>query len=239
MATKAKAKLSVRDVDYGGKRVFMRVDFNVPIRDGKVADDTRIQAAIPTIKLLRDSGAKLILASHLGRPKGEKKPEFSLAPAAARLGEILGEKVEFVDDCIGPKVENAVAGLQPGQVLVLETLYEEGLSMIKTAYELSENQTAILTALGWGFAVSGNKEKAHNILHDLKRRVKKEYIPPFYFAKIQNGLGNKEEALNCLDKAYREHDISLAPIKTDETFSDLRSEPRFIALLEKMSLKAQ
>jgi phosphoglycerate kinase len=122
MATKAKAKLSVRDVDYSGKRVFMRVDFNVPIRDGKVADDTRIQAAIPTIKLLMDSGAKLILASHLGRPKGEKKPEFSLAPAAARLGEILGEKVEFVDDCIGPKVENAVAGLQPGQVLVLENV---------------------------------------------------------------------------------------------------------------------
>ena len=163
---------------------------------------------------------------------------FHLGVFLLRSGKLQEAKNQFQKSL--ELVPNHPLGLwMLGQVLVLETLYEEGLSMIKTAYELSKNQTAILTALGWGFAVSGNKEKAHNILHDLKRRVKKEYIPPFYFAKIQNGLGNKEEALNCLDKAYEEHDISLAPIKTDETFSDLRSEPRFIALLEKMSLKAQ
>jgi phosphoglycerate kinase len=112
----------VRDVDFSGKRVFMRVDFNVPIRDGNVADDTRIRAALPTIKLLKESGAKLILASHLGRPKGERKPEFSLAPAASRLGELLGEDVAFVDDCIGPKVTETVNRLQPGQILVLENV---------------------------------------------------------------------------------------------------------------------
>ena len=122
MSTKVNSKLSVRDVDLSGKRVFMRVDFNVPIRDGEVADDTRIQAALPTINLIKESGAKLILASHLGRPKGERKPEFSLAPAAVRLGELLGEEVAFVDDCIGPKVKEAVDNLQPGQILVLENV---------------------------------------------------------------------------------------------------------------------
>lgn len=115
-------RVSIQDIDLNGKRLFMRVDFNVPIQDGRVGDDTRIQAAIPTIRLAQKKGAKVILASHLGRPKGEKKAEFSLAPAAARLGELLGEEVAFVDDCIGPEVKAAVAKLKPGQVLVLENV---------------------------------------------------------------------------------------------------------------------
>lgn len=116
------AKKSVRDLELDGKRVFIRVDFNVPVQDGKVADDTRIQAALPTIRLVKEKGGKLILASHLGRPKGERNPEYSLAPVAERLSELLGEPVVFVDDCIGPKVEEAVARLQKGQVLLLENV---------------------------------------------------------------------------------------------------------------------
>lgn len=116
------SKLSVRELDLAGKRVFIRVDFNVPIRDGVVADDTRIQAALPTIKLVKEAGGRVILASHLGRPKGERKPEFSLEPAARRLGELLGEKVRFVSDCIGDEVAKAVESLDPGQVLVLENV---------------------------------------------------------------------------------------------------------------------
>jgi 3-phosphoglycerate kinase len=122
MSAKKIAKKSVRDLDLRGKRVFIRVDFNVPISDGKVGDDTRIQAALPTIRLVKERGGRLILASHLGRPKGEAKPEFSLAPVARRLSELLGEEVAFVDDCIGEKVEAAVSRLKDGDVLVLENV---------------------------------------------------------------------------------------------------------------------
>ena len=92
------AKLSIRDLDLGGKRLFMRVDFNVPIKDGKVSDDTRIQASMPSIKLAQQKKARIILASHLGRPKGKPQPEFSLKPVAERLAEILGQPVEFASD---------------------------------------------------------------------------------------------------------------------------------------------
>jgi 3-phosphoglycerate kinase len=122
MAAEKIAKKSVRDLELAGKRVFIRVDFNVPIQDGKVGDDTRIQAALPTIRLVKDKGGKVILASHLGRPKGERKPEYSLAPVAGRLSELLGEEVVFVDDCIGEKVQKAVSALKEGQVLLLENL---------------------------------------------------------------------------------------------------------------------
>ncbi len=115
-------KLSVKDLDLHGKRLFMRVDFNVPVKDGKVADDTRIQAALPTLKLVQERGARVILASHLGRPKGEKKPEFSLQPVAGALSRVLGQDVAFVPDCIGPEVAKAVERLKPGQVLLLENV---------------------------------------------------------------------------------------------------------------------
>ena len=114
----------VDELQLGGKRVFIRVDFNVPLtEDGKVADDTRIRAALPTIQLVRKAGAKVILASHLGRPKGVD-PKLSLEPAASRLSELLGDDQEVIlaDDCVGDGVKKLVRDLQAGQVLMLENL---------------------------------------------------------------------------------------------------------------------
>lgn len=114
------AKLSIRDLDVNAKEVLMRVDFNVPLKEGVITDDTRIQAAVPTIRHLLAGGAKLVLCSHLGRPKGGPEAKFSLAPAAARLGEILGQEVKLTPDAIGAEAAAMRAELQAGQVLLLE-----------------------------------------------------------------------------------------------------------------------
>ena len=113
-------KKTVRDVDVKGKRVVVRVDFNVPLKDGAVADDRRIRAALPTIQYLLDQGAAVALMSHLGRPKGEPKPEFRMDPVADRLSQLLGKRVTKLDDCVGPKVESAVEAMKPGDVILLE-----------------------------------------------------------------------------------------------------------------------
>ena len=115
-------KLSIDDLDLDGKKVLMRVDFNVPIRDGKVDNDNRIVAALPTIRVALERGAAVILMSHLGRPKGQVMPEFSLRPVRDTLAEQLGREVRFVEDCVGPAAEQAAAELQPGDVLLLENL---------------------------------------------------------------------------------------------------------------------
>jgi phosphoglycerate kinase len=115
-------KLNVEQLDLAGKRVFLRVDFNVPLDGGRVVDDTRIRAAMPTIEHCLTAGASVILASHLGRPKGTVDPRYSLAPVAARLGELLGRPVPLLPDCVGPEVESAARALKPGDCVLLENL---------------------------------------------------------------------------------------------------------------------
>ncbi len=115
-------KLSIRDLDLNGKRVFIRVDFNVPLDGGKVSDDTRIRATIPTLRLAIDRAGRLILASHLGRPKGKPDPKYSLKPVAARLQELLDRPVAFATDCVGTDAEAKSKALKNGDVLVLENV---------------------------------------------------------------------------------------------------------------------
>jgi len=117
------AKKVVNQIDVRGKRVFVRVDFNVPLDENRnITDDARIVKSLPTIQYLVNKGACVVLASHLGRPKGRRTPEYSLAPAANRLGELLGKNVSLASDCVGPQTEKEVAALLPGDVIMLENL---------------------------------------------------------------------------------------------------------------------
>ncbi len=114
---------TVRDIDISGKKVLVRVDFNVPLNEGVVSDTTRIERALPTLKyILEQPGTSLIVMSHLGRPKGERKPEFSLKPVAETFAKLLGQPVQMADDCVGAEVKAAAAALKPGEVLLLENL---------------------------------------------------------------------------------------------------------------------
>ena len=113
-------KKTIRDIDVKGKRVLVRVDFNVPVKEGVVGDDTRIRAALPTLNYLLENGAALILCSHLGRPKGGPEPKYSLKPVADHLSTLMKNPVLFAEDCIGPEAEKAAQALKPGEVLLLE-----------------------------------------------------------------------------------------------------------------------
>jgi phosphoglycerate kinase len=115
-------KLSIRDLDLKGKRVFVRVDFNVPVKDGEVEDDTRIRAAIPTIKYLTEHGARAILASHLGRPKGQRVDKYSLRPVADHLAKVIEKPVAFAEDCVGEAAQKEVNALSDGAIVLLENL---------------------------------------------------------------------------------------------------------------------
>ncbi|HWW66749.1 MAG TPA: phosphoglycerate kinase, partial [Solirubrobacterales bacterium] len=120
-------KKSVRDAEVAGRRVLVRVDFNVPLDEGRVADDTRIRAALPTIELLRERGAAVVLVSHLGRPQGKPEPALSMRPVGERLAELLGAKVRQAPAVIGGDVETMAGGLGPGEVLLLENVrFEPG-----------------------------------------------------------------------------------------------------------------
>ena len=116
------AKLFIEDLELKGKRVLMRVDFNVPVKDGKVESDKRLRASLPSIQYVLGKGASLVLMSHLGRPDGQAIAKYSLKPVAARLAELLGRPVQFLPDCVGPEVEKACAALKAGEVVLLENL---------------------------------------------------------------------------------------------------------------------
>ncbi len=113
---------SLRDLDVAGRRVLVRVDYNVPLKDGRVVDDTRLRESLPTLDYLLQHRAKIILVSHLGRPKGKVVPELRLDPVAQRLGELLGRPVTKLNDCIGPSVQSAIAQMQPGDIVLLENV---------------------------------------------------------------------------------------------------------------------
>ena len=115
-------KLSLKEMDVAGKRVLMRVDFNVPVKEGVVGDDTRIVAALPSINHVLEQGGSLVLVSHCGRPKGEKNMEYTLKPAADRLAELVDAKVTLAPDVMGDEVDALVKALEPGQILVLENV---------------------------------------------------------------------------------------------------------------------
>ncbi len=138
------AKKTIKDVPVANQRVLVRADFNVPLDQGRITDDTRIQAALPTINYLREAGAKTILCSHLGRPQGKRIPEYSLAPVAERLSELLSTPVELVSDCIGQVVAEAVGQMAAGEVILLEnTRYHAGetakdeVQMLRFAQQLA------------------------------------------------------------------------------------------------------
>ena len=115
-------KKTIEDINVSGKKVLVRVDFNVPMKDGVITDETRINAALPTIKYLLDHNAKVILCSHLGRPKGEFKPEYSLAPVAKRLSEVLGREVKMAKDVVGEDAKRLCADMKDGDIVVLENV---------------------------------------------------------------------------------------------------------------------
>ncbi|MFA5779138.1 MAG: phosphoglycerate kinase [Elusimicrobiota bacterium] len=136
------AKLTIRDVDLKGKKVLVRVDYNVPLdKSQNITDDTRIKESLPTIKYLLEKNCRIILCSHLGRPKGKVAPEFSLKPVAKRLSELLKQEIKFAQDCVGEEIKKLAAGLQPKEILLLENLRfhpEEEKNDEKFAKQLSE-----------------------------------------------------------------------------------------------------
>src|SRR6266850_3751596 len=162
-------KLTINDLDLRGKRVFIRVDFNVPLKDGVVTDDARIRETLPTLRLAIEKGGRLVLASHLGRPKGGPDPKYSLRPAAKKLEELLGRPVAFAFDCIGPGIESQSKALRDGEVLVLEN--------VRFHPEEEKNDEAFakeLAALGDGLFVCdafGSAHRAHASVVGITRFV--------------------------------------------------------------------
>ncbi|MBL7114194.1 MAG: phosphoglycerate kinase [Kiritimatiellae bacterium] len=141
-------KKTIKDINFQGQRTLMRVDFNVPLDGTTVTDDTRIRAALPSIQHVLNQGGSLVLMSHLGRPKGQAKPEFSLKPAADRLSELLGKPVTFAPDCVGDEVLSIVNAMQPGDVTVLENLrfHPEEEGKVKLANDAGDDEKAAAKA---------------------------------------------------------------------------------------------
>ena len=202
-----------------GKKVFVRVDFNVPIENGKVKDDTRIRKAMETIKYLVSKRAKISLASHLGRPKGERKPELSLKPVADRLSEIIGKKVEFVDDCVGDVVRGKVESLKDGDILLLENLRfhkgeekndEEFAKLLAEPFEVYVNDAfgtahrahastygmvKYFNVKGAGFLM----EREVRVLSEILENPKKPFVVILGGAKVKDKIGIIANLMNKAD----------------------------------------
>ncbi len=214
------AKMSVTDLkDIKGKRVLVRVDFNVPVKDGKVEDDTRIAAALPTITHLIEGGAKVILMSHLGRPKGERDPKFSLAPAAKRLGDLLGKPVRMAPDCVGEEAEKMAGELAEGDVLLLENTrfhkaekkndpaFAEGLARLGDVYvndafgsahrahASTEGVTKYIKPAVAGFLLQKEIEAFNKVLGDPEN----PFVAILGGAKVSDKIGVIENLLGKVD----------------------------------------
>lgn len=212
------AKKTVRDVDVQGKRVLMRVDFNVPMQDGVITDDKRIRAALPTIQYVLKEGGKVILMSHFGRPKGKPEDAYRLDPIAKRLSELLGQPVKKLNDCIGPEVEKAVADLQPGEVILLENVrfyaeeekndpeFAKALAALGdiyvndafgTAHRAHASTTGVANYLP---AVSGFlMEKELEFLGGAVENPKRPFVAILGGAKVKDKIGVIEALLNKVD----------------------------------------
>lgn len=214
------AKLTVKDLEMKGKRVLMRVDFNVPLEGGKVGNDKRIRAAMPTIKYICENGGRLILMSHLGRPKGERKPEMSLRPCVSVLSGLLGKEAGFVDDCIGEQVTTAVQKMGAGDVLLLENLryhkeetqndpgFAEALASLADVYvndafgtahrahASTEGVTHYLDLCAAGFLL----QKEMTYIGDLIQNPKPPFVAVLGGAKISDKIGVISSLLPKVDK---------------------------------------
>lgn len=211
-------KKTIRDVDVKGKHVLVRVDFNVPLKEGAVADDRRIRAALPTIQYLLDQGAAVVLMSHLGRPKGEPNPELNMDPVAERLGELLDRPVEKLDDCVGVQVENVVQAMEPGDVTLLENtrfkpgetkndaLLAEGLAglgeiFVNDAFGAAHRAHASTTGVAEHLpAVAGFlMEKELNYLGRALADPERPFLAVLGGAKISDKIGVIQNLLSVVD----------------------------------------
>ena len=212
---------SVRDIDIANKKVLVRVDYNLPMDENlNITDDNRIQATLPLIKYLQDNNASLILISHMGRPNGERVKKYSLEPASVRLGKLLNQKVGFVDDCIGPKVEEKVSQLKKGEILLLENLrfYKEEKSndpefarklaglcdvYVNDAFAVSHRDQASVTGIpkfvplsAAGFLLEKELKSYYNSVED----PKKPLVAIIGGAKVSGKLQALQNMLNLVDK---------------------------------------
>lgn len=212
-------KKTVKDIDLKGKKAFVRCDFNVPLDGQTITDDRRIREALPTIKYIIEQGGSAILSSHLGRPKGEKNPKYTLAPVAARLTELLGQEVKLLPDCIGPEVEAACAAVTPGQVVLLENVrfYKEeeandadfaaklaklgdvyvndAFGTSHRAHASTEGVAHILPGVA-GFLI----EKEINYLGNALDNPKKPFVAVLGGAKVKDKIAVIESLLPKVDK---------------------------------------
>ena len=212
------AKKTIADVNVQGQRVLMRVDFNVPMQDGKISDDKRIRAALPTIQHAVKQGGKVILMSHLGRPKGKPDDAFRLDPVAERLAELLGQKVQKVNDCIGPEVKSAVDAMEAGDVLLLEnvrfyaeetdndpefakSLAELGDIYVNDAFGTAHRAHASTTGVASYLpAVSGFlMEKELEFLGGAVENPKRPFVAILGGAKVKDKIAVIESLLNKVD----------------------------------------